>query len=167
MIYSLLERQGEDPEIQGSDYAAAVEKRLRQGHVLYLGKMQDGTPGTRYAGAAFAGYTKFYLEAVRYWLALPEHCVAMYDGYTAPSRRGKRYYSQVWNAALDDCTARGVTSAWGFIMPHNKHSFIVHQKLGLAHIIQKITLRQRWGFRWHRVVKMDCYSHDLFPEIRK
>jgi hypothetical protein len=66
---------------------------------------------------------------------------------------------------MDDCLQQGFETAWLWIMPHNRHSFVVHNRLGMSHVFRKIVLHQRWGMRWHHFEDMDISVNELLPEL--
>jgi len=155
-----LHRQQTDPIWQGQDYFSVVRRRLETGEWCYLA-VQDGRP----VGAAFGARHSHWVDAVRYKLAIPARTAVVLDVYTDVSVRGQGLYSQIFHASVNDLLERGFQTLWVFIMPHNRHSFIVHERLGMQHVFRKVVQRQRWGFQWWRIRSLDMSVSQLVKEI--
>lgn len=154
------QREVEDEEWRGRDYASAVGKYLRSGDWHYM--LMDGDRGV---GIVNASRGPCFISPVRHWVRLPEKVVGFYDVYTTPVHRGRGYYPALFNTAVNDCVTMGYQRAWMWIMPHNIRSLKVHNQLGMSHVFRRIVHRQRWGFRWHRFESLDTSAEELFPGL--
>jgi GNAT superfamily N-acetyltransferase len=149
-------RQQVDETCSGASYASHLKSRLAHGDWCYLGF--DGDQAT---GCVWASRGPCAIAPLHYTLALPRAVVGFYDVYTAPACRGRGLYSPLFHAALQDSADLGFKEAWMWIMPHNLHSLAVHNRLGLRRVFRRITLRQRWGLRWHEVEPLDLEVREL------
>lgn len=155
-------RQAEDDQWRGLDYVSEAQEHLAVNDWCYL-----GYKGEQPVGIIFASRGPCYIKPVRYRLQLPPDVVGLYDVYTVPAFRGRGFYTFLFNAALKDCVAQGFRQAWEWIMPHNEISLRVHERLGLNHVFRKITIRQRWGVRWHRFEDLDMSVQALLTALSK
>ena len=156
----VCEREHEDEQWYGHAYESVVRSRMTRGDWCYL-----LLSGERVAGAIFASQGPCYIPAVRYTLHLGADCVGFYDVYMSPSYRGRGLYAALFAAAVNDSLKQGFQRLWMWIMPHNRISLEVHNRLGLRHVFLKITLRQRWGVCWHRIDRLDGSVQDLLAEL--
>ena len=154
------QRQEEDPTWQDQDYVSEVRQRLKEGNWCYLAEYQG-----RNAGVVYAVKDSYFIRPVRYRLHFPAKIVGLYDVYTTPACRGQGLFSPIFNTAVNDCWRQGFEIAWLWIMPHNRYSFVVHNRLGMSHIFRRILHRQRWSLRWHQIEDLNLSVDELLPQL--
>jgi GNAT superfamily N-acetyltransferase len=155
-----VRRENEDESWCGKDYQSVIRSRIERGHWCYLAVL-EGQP----IGIINAAQGTYFIDAVRFRLRLPDDVVAIYDAYTSPMARGQGFFTPLWNSAVNDCLEMGFQECWGFLMPHNLVSIRIHKKLGLRHIFRMITLRQKWGLRWHHCENLEMSSDELLVNL--
>jgi GNAT superfamily N-acetyltransferase len=155
-------REQNDPIWQGQDYISVVRNRFQHGEWCYLARRSNSK---LFVGVLFAAANTTKVNPVRYQVDIPPDTVGILDVYTSSKFRSKGFYSQIFNAAINDFINKGYKKAWIWIMPHNITSLAVHNRLGLSHVFLKVTLRQRWGLRWHRIEKVDFTVEKLLRKL--
>jgi hypothetical protein len=144
------EREAHDPQWQGRSYSAELRKRILRGDWC-LSSVING----EIISVMFLSKGPCWLGPVAYSLSLPQGIIGFYDVYTLPTYRRQGLYRDLFLTGINSCLDAGYKRVWMWIMLHNRTSVIVHDKLGLNHIIRSISLRQRWGFKWHKMKCLD------------
>ena len=152
-------REQDDKDWPVGSYLGEIKQRFAAGDWCFCAE-QD----RRFVSVIFVSRGPCYLSPVDYMLKIPDKAVGLYDVYTLAAYRGRHLYSVVFQAAINACIAEGYKSAWMWIMPDNIVSFSTHLKLGMRHIFCGIKLRQRWGFRRHRIHKLDLDAGKMLKE---
>ncbi len=155
-------REKTDPLWQWNDYTDLVKKRIHAGAWCYIARQKNTHS---FIGILFAVGNSCYVEAVRYQVKIPPDTVGIFDVYTSIEFRGQGFYTQLFNTAINDFLKKGYRLTWIWIMPHNLTSLAVHNQLGLSHIFLKVIHRQRWGFRWHQIEKVDQSIAELIVRL--
>jgi GNAT superfamily N-acetyltransferase len=71
------------------------------------------------------------------------------DAYVLKNYRGKGVYSTIWYHALNAIKKRGYIAAYGYIRNDNKHSFLVHEKLGMTDVTEIIYYLKLFFFNFY------------------
>jgi ribosomal protein S18 acetylase RimI-like enzyme len=145
-------REREDKLCEG-EYLTEVTDRLKQGDFCVAMLIENNI-----ASVLFVSTNSCYISTLGINLKLPEDTIAIYDVYTSTQYRQKGFYRQIFNYCVNDYFNKGFRQVWLWVMEHNKTSIIVHNALGFKRIIRKLSLKQKFGFRW---IKSENIDNDL------
>jgi len=159
-IESLLpfarERQLQDEQWSRQSYVNELKERFKKGDQCLALEMDH-----KIVSVIFVTEKSCLIKAVKYLLTIPEKTVGLYDVYTIPAYRGQNMYSKLFFLCVNACIEKGYERAWMWIMPHNRVSLAVHNKLGMNHIICLISLCQIFGLKWYIVKPLNMFIADL------
>ncbi len=143
------------------DIASLIQKRetwfqgqarslFDQGNLCFVAEI-DG----QIVSCLWTSFHEVYLPDVKYLLRVTHDVVPLIDGFTLEEYRGGGIYKSLWNYCLEYFkNLEGFNKIYGFIMPINKSSLIVHEKLQLNKIILVIKYLRVFGFSFHFVKKV-------------
>jgi len=158
-LFSRL-RQKEDPLQLGRSHSERIKEKLAQGDCCYMA-MDGDIP----LGIIIAGARPYYLFYFHYYLDLPQGVIALNEAYLLSAYRQRGYYRELFNYCVNDWLQQGYHTVQLWIVPTTLISFKVHNKLGVSHVIRKLSMRQKWGFRWHQVEDLDLQVADLLKSL--
>lgn len=149
-------REQEDPIWHGN-YLNELKERFEKGNLCFATFDNERVISTLFV--TFGGY---YFAELDYALRFPEGVFGVIDVYTLKDYRGTGCYGKAFKACASDFAGSEFEKLYGFIAPDNKVSLMTHNRLGLNHIIMKVSMYQHWGFRRHTVEKMDTYIENIY-----
>ncbi len=132
-----------------SRYLQEVNRRFAMGDYCLVQKVDNEVVGYLFISEKIA-----HLAPVRVKRKLLPGEVAIYDVYTREQFRGKGCYPALFESACQWLMARGYTTIWLWVMPHNMVSVKTHLKLGFRHIYTVFHLYQFLGMRLHMARKV-------------
>lgn len=149
----------EDVTLLGFDYEENICLRMKKGDKYFVLKERDTI-----ASILFVSFTRVFITPVAYELKMPPGYVGIYDVYTLQKYRGKGLYQNLFNFCVDSLFREGYKKAYLWLMKHNIPSVMVHNKLGMKTVVKIIMMKQRYGFRWKKVKKVNFDSIQLLEK---
>ncbi|MDP2923543.1 MAG: GNAT family N-acetyltransferase [Candidatus Omnitrophota bacterium] len=150
------EREIQDTQWHGRSYVSELKERFERGDQCFALESDK-----KIISVIFVSRKSCPIKAVDYILILPEKTVGLYDVYTVPLYRGQGLYTKLFFLCINACINSGYDRAWIWIMPHNRVSLAVHNKLGMNHVIRSISLCQIFGLKWHIIKALNMSITDL------
>lgn len=155
LLEFIQKREVEDPIWTGK-YKREIEQRFSRGDLCFV-VIEDGIV----VCVLFATFKQNYVRDIDYLFVYGEKTFGIIDGYTLKTYRHRNYYRAVFSLCISHCKKLGYETIHACISPSNTISLRLHNSLGVNHIIGKISMYQRWGFRKHKIERLDIRIKEI------